>query len=310
MANVARAVRTVLALVLSAPLAAQVVIGAENRSGVIRVDVDLVNVLCSVRDRSGGWATGLGRGDFEVREDGRSREITHFAADTDSPMTVALMVDVSGSVSGILGVERDAARRFLEEVLRPGDRALVGGFGSTIPIWQDLTDSAAALRAGLEQMSGRADYGEGARPRGGTLLYDAVTLVSTRKLAEQAGRKTLVLITDGVDNGSTAKPGEAVKAAQQADAVVFAIHYTPQSRGFAMGHGELERLARATGGRVFEVGEKMPLERAFGEIAEEMRHQYSLGFAPAKRDGEYHKLEVRVKPPGMKAAAREGYWAR
>ncbi len=298
------------AVVLAAPLIAQVEIGGAAPRGTIRVDVDLVNVLCSVKDPGGAWASGLKRGDFEVREDGRAREITNFAAEVDSPLTVALMVDVSGSVATILEVEKDAARRFLDEVLRPGDKALVGGFGTTIPVWQDLTESKAALHAGLEQASGRAVYADGARPHGGTLLYDAVDLVSTRKLAEPAGRKTLVLITDGVDNGSTAKLGDAVKAAQQADAVVFAIRYVPESRGYVDGRGELEKLAKATGGRMFEVDKKMPLERAFREIAGEMRHQYSLGFAPEKRDGEYHKLEVKVKKAGMKVTAREGYWAR
>jgi Ca-activated chloride channel family protein len=294
-----------------APLSAQLVIGSRTTPGVIRVDVDLVNVLCSVRDRSGAWAQGLRREDFELREDGRPRPITHFAADTDSPMTVALMIDVSGSVSSILDVERAAATRFLDEVLRPGDRAMVGGFSSTIPIWQDLTDSKEDLRAGVARVGRETDWSaEGARPHGGTLLYEAVELVASRKLERIAGRKTLIVITDGMDSGSQVTMAQAVTAAQQADAVLFAIHYVPESYGAGDGRRPLEKLAEPTGGRVFSVSVKMPLERVFAEIADEMRHQYSLGFTPEKRDGAYHKLEVRVKRPGMKPAARSGYFAR
>jgi VWFA-related protein len=292
-------------------IGAQVVIGARKDPGVIRVDVDLVNILCSVRDSKGTWAQGLTRDDFEVREEGRPRPVTHFAADTDSPLTVALMIDVSGSVASILDIEKAAAKRFLDEVLRPGDQAMIGGFSSTIPIWQDLTGSRDRLQAALERVDDRQDYlTEGVRPRGGTLLYDAVDLVASRKLARLSGRKTLILITDGLDNGSQRGVEEAMQAAQRADAVVFAIHYVPESHGSVDGKRPLERLAGPTGGRVFSVSSKMPLERVFAEIADEMRHQYSLGFTPESHDGQFHKLEVKVKRPGMKPASRNGYYAR
>ena len=294
----------------AASAAAQVMIGTPAPPpGTIRVDVDLVNVLCSVRDRDGSWARDLRRDDFELREDGKVRPVTHFAAASDSPLTVALMVDVSGSVATILDIERAAARRFLDEMIRSGDQALVGGFSSTIPIWQDLTGSLENLREGVARI-GPEFGGEGVRARGGTLLYDAVDLISNRKLSKVAGRKTLVLITDGIDNGSAVKPAEAVQAAQRADVVIFAIHYVPESRDPGEGHHPLARLAEPTGGHVFEVSGKMPLESVFSEIAEEMRHQYSLGFTSAARDGLFHKLEVRVKRPGMKPAARTGYYAR
>jgi Ca-activated chloride channel family protein len=297
------------ALVTVAP--AQVVVGARSTPGVIRVDVDLVNVLCSVRDKKGTWAEGLTRNDFEVKEDGKVRPLSHFAADTDSPLTVALLVDVSGSVASILEIERAAARRFLREVIRPGDQALVGGFASTIAVHQDLTPSVGLLDAALERLGTATDYpADGAvRPRGGTLLYDAMDLIATRKLAPVPGRKALVLITDGLDNGSKASIEQAVKAAQSSDTIVFAIHYVPESAGYTDGRRPLARLAEPTGGRVFQVSEKMPLERVFTEIADEMRHQYSLGFTPASRDGAFHKLEVVVKRPGFKPQARNGYYA-
>jgi len=308
----ARLIQVLLLAALLQPVDAQLVIGAAKDPSVIRVDVDLVNVLCSVRDRNGSWAQGLTRDDFELREDGKPRPITHFAADTDSPLTVALMVDVSGSVSSILETERAAARRFLEEVLRPGDQAMIGGFSSTIPIWQDLTASMPQLREALSLVSAASDYAtEGVHPRGGTLLYDAVDLVASRKLARLSARKTLVLITDGIDNGSRTTAAKATQSAQRADTVIFAIHYVPESYG-GMGDGKhsLGKLADPTGGRVFTVSAKLPLEKVFAEIADEMRHQYSLGFTPASRDGAFHRLEVKMKQPGMKPGARNGYYAR
>jgi Ca-activated chloride channel family protein len=141
-------------------------------------------------------------------------------------------------------------------------------------------------------------------------LYDAVELVASRKLAGIAGRKALIVITDGVDSGSQTTIAKAVESAQQADAVVFAIHYVPESRGGGDGKRPLEKLSEPTGGRVFSVSAKMPLERVFAEIADEMRHQYSLGFTPHVRDASFHKLEVRVTRPGMKPTARSGYFAR
>jgi len=278
---------------------------------VIRVDVDLVDVLCSVRDKKGTWAQGLTRDDFEVREDGKPRPLSHFSADSDSPLTVALMVDVSGSVASILDIERAAAHRFLREVIRPGDQALVGSFASTIAVQQDFTSSAGLLEAALGRVGRGFDYpADGAvRARGGTLLYDAIDLVASRKLAHVAGRKALILITDGLDNGSKVPIADAVKAAQSSDTVVFAIHYVPESAANSDGRRPLSRLSEPTGGRAFSVSEKMPLERVFAEIADEMRHQYSLGFTPAARDGGFHKLEVIVKRPGFKPQSRNGYYA-
>jgi VWFA-related protein len=304
-----------MALVMLAAmwLPAQVVIGARTTApGTIRVDVDLVNVLCSVREKDGTWAKDLTRADFEVREDGRVRPVTHFAADTDSPITVALLLDVSGSVATILDIEKAAASRFFDEVVRPGDNALLAGFSDTIPIWQDLTGSRSDLQAALREAGPGFSYRNAeTRPRGGTLLYDAVDLVAKRKLRGVTGRKTMVLITDGLDNGSVTRLEKAMQSAQEADAVVFAIHYVPESRDSADGMKALERIAEPTGGRAFHVSKRMPLERVFAEIADEMRHQYSLGFTPAshEKDGSFHKLEVKVLRPGLKAAARNGYYA-
>ena len=298
----------------------QVLLNPPRQPDVISVDVDLVNVLCSVRDRHGAYVKGLTQEDFELRVDGRPRPITHFSAEVSSPLTVALLLDVSGSVMRVIPDEKSAAGRFFSEVLRPGDQALLAGFAERIAVWQNLTSSVANVQQALDRagpFEANADDRLGPAPRGGTLLYDAVVLVSTNKLKPLAGRKAIVLITDGNDEGSIASDRKAVQAAQEADAVVYGIRYMDRSLGapgamFAVDFGlsALTRLANPTGGRVFDAMRDTSLEGAFRAIGEEMRNQYSLAFAPTepKGAGDFHKLELRLKRSGLRAQARAGYY--
>ena len=300
------------ALLVAAALPAtpQIELNPPRKASTIAIDVDLVNVLCTVRDRRGAHVKGLSRADFEVREEGRPQPITHFAGEADTPLAVALLLDVSGSVSNILPVEKAAATRFFREVLRPGDRAMLAGFAEVVAVWQDLIAPGKPLeeaidRAGPVQLP--AD--KPVRPSAGTLLYDAVNLVARDKLKGAPGRKVMVLITDGLDLGSQFKPQDAVKAAQEADAVIYAIHYDQNVLGND-GMKALEKLAEPTGGRAFHVDEKTTLEAVFAAIQEEMRNQYSIGFRPpeAAKDGAYRRIEVKVSKPGVKVQARHGYY--
>ena len=295
------------------PALAQIDLNPPKAAATISVDVDLVNVLCSVRDKNGSYVKGLQKEDFEVKQDGKRQLLSHFAREVDSPMTVALMLDVSGSVSSIIGVEKSAAARFLGEVLRPGDKSLLVGFAQLIAVWQDLTESKEDMSQALEQAgpgalpSGNPEL----RPRGGTLLYDAVALVASQKLKRLPGRKTIVVISDGEDNGSIAKISEAVKAAHEADAVLYGIHYVDEERGYSRGGlAALEKLSEPTGGRAFHVSGRVKLEDVFRQIGEEMRNQYGLGFPPppGAKAGDFHKLEVKTSKAGMKAQARSGYY--
>jgi Ca-activated chloride channel family protein len=287
-----------------------------NNPSVISVDVELVNVLCTVRDKQGGFVKGLSKQDFTLKEDGKRQEITHFAREVDSPLMVALLLDVSGSVMRVLGAEKAAGRRFLGEVIRRGDQAMLVGFAQLIAVWQDLTPSVPDLQASLEN-AGPFPIGPEqeleARPRGGTLLYDAIALVADKKLRRLPGRKVMVVITDGLDNGSIAHLDKALKAAQEADAVIYGIHYEEENTFANTGAGlsAMEHLAGPTGGQAFHVGPKMPLESVFNAITEEMRNQYALGYRPPdpNKDGRFHKLEVKAKS-GLKVQARIGYYAR
>jgi len=308
---------TVLLLMGAAsPAGAQIELNPSRPASTIAVDVDLVNLLCSVRDQHGAFVKGLSKEDFQVRQDGKRQTITHFAREVDSPMTVALLLDVSASVAGIVGTEKTAAGRFFDQALRPADQALLVGFAQQIAVLQELTPSKERLQAALERAGPGAlpPVDPQIRPRGGTRLYDALTLVASQKLQKLPGRKTIILITDGLDNGSIANIAKAVQAAHQADAVVYAIHFEDDLRfRHNRGHGmpSLEKLSTPTGGRAFHVDRKTPLADIFSRIGEEMRNQYALGFTPLPDSppGQFHKLEVTTTRPGLKPQARSGYYA-
>jgi Ca-activated chloride channel family protein len=288
-------------------LFAQVVINPPRPAANLSIDVTLVNVYCTVRDKQGAFVRDLAKADFEVREDGKRQEIKLFARDVDSPLTIAMLLDVSGSVAPFVNAEKATAARFFRDFLQPGDKALVAGFDSRIAIWRDLTASAAELEAALEnEAQGLADR-SGFSPRGGTLLFDAVKLIADRKLRRPPSRKVIILVTDGLDSGSIADARAASRAAQEADAVLYGIHFGSNAEGYNV----VEDLAEPTGGRAFRITPKMPLDKILETIREEMRSQYGLAYTPPERapDGTYHLLDVKTKRQGLKVQARQGYYA-
>ena len=292
-----------LVLLLAGVAAAQVVLNSPEPAPTLRVDVTLVNVYCSVRDRHGAFVRDMAKEEFEIREGGKRQPIRLFAREVDSPLTVALLLDTSGSVAPFIEAEKATAARFFREFLRPGDSALVAGFAGRVALWRDFTASPAALERALYTQAEALPKRPG---RGGTLLLDAVSLVSQQKLRRRPGRKLMVVITDGLDNGSNAKIDDAIRAAQQADAVVYGIHFGEGDEGLVT----LEDIAKPTGGRAWRVSTKQPLERIFAAIAEEMRSQYGLAYRPP--DGAiapgFRRLEVRTTRPGLDVRARHGYY--
>lgn len=304
-----------LSIFLAVPAAAQIELNPPRPAATIQVDVNLVNVLCVVRDKNGAYVTDLTKDGFILKQDGKPQQITHFARQVDTPITVALLLDVSGSVTTVLGAEKAAAKRFFTEMMRPGDRAMLVGFAQLIAVWQDLAGTPAPLDEALDKAGPfevTASQALETRPRGGTLLYDAVDLVTSQKLARLPGRKAIVLITDGLDNGSKVSLATASKSAQEADAVIYSIHYQDEiGAGIRNGMGLLRELSDPTGGRAFHVDEKMTLDKIFNAISEELRNQYALGYPqpPSQKNGAYHKLELKVARPGVKVQARAGYYS-
>jgi VWFA-related protein len=300
---------------------------ADEAPPTIQVDVNLVNVLASVRDKRGGLVANLDQRDFSIFEDGKPQDIKYFARETDLPLTIGLLIDVSGSQRNLLDIERSAASQFFSQVLRKKDEAFLISFGEEVELLQDYTGSARLLTRGMDGLrisSGVGGYGPGPVPSAGgprgTVLYDAVYLAADEKLRTEVGRKVIVLITDGVDQGSQKSIDAAVEAAQKADAVIYSIDYSdPRAYGgfgtFGIGggagEGYLHKLSDSTGGHVYKVGRNHSLEEVFRELQEEMRSQYSLGFTSTNqaRDGGYRKLEVRMNNKDLKAQVRKGYYA-
>jgi len=293
----------------------------------IKVDVNIVNILASVRDKRGALVPNLEKQDFTVLEDGKPQEIRYFTKETDLPLTIGLLVDVSGSQRNLIDIERNAASQFFSQVLRKKDEAFLISFGEESELLQDYTGSPKLLTEGLKQLrvsSGVGGLGPGPVPTAGgprgTVLYDAVYLAANEKLKTEVGRKVIVVITDGVDQGSRVRIEKAVEAAQKSDAVIYCIDYSDPSAygGFGMislgggGGSAMHKMSDETGGRVYKVDRKHTLDQVFKELQDEMRSQYSIGYTPTndRKDGTYRKLEIKLANKDLKPQARKGYYAQ
>ncbi len=283
---------------------------AAQEDSPIRVDVDVVNVLCTVKDKRGALITSLRKQDFEIRENGRKQEIRYFTRDTDLPLTIAMLMDVSGSVRQAIESERVAAGRFFDTILRPADHALLLGFSSTMVLWQDFTNSTPRLREALKSLHAVPFRGlppEG-QPMPGTLLYDAVHQTAMIKLKGVPGRKMMLIVSDGLDNGSQLHMDDALKAVQETNTIVYAICYDQKY----FGCDYLKNLTEPTGGRMFDASKKrQSLEEIYAAIEDELRSQYAIGYVPGNQehDGKFRKLSVKVAPKGLRVSVRSGYYA-
>src|SRR6266700_3476731 len=248
----------------------------------LKVTVDLVSVQFSVTDRQGRFVPGLTARDFKVEEDGRRQEIRNFARENELPLTLALLIDTSPSVRPVFDEEKLTAASFLESILREKDLALVIGFDQSVTLLQDYTENLKLLKRGIDEL----EIG------GGTSIYDAVYLASKEKLNDEAGRKAIILISDGEDTTSKTKLTEALVAAHQSNAVIYAISKATSGGFFAPGRlgggiilggsggdlGTLKKFSEETGGTTFVISNERGFKKIFDQIAEELRSQYSLGY--------------------------------
>jgi VWFA-related protein len=302
-----------------------------SQEPTIRVGVDLVNILFTVKTKKGGQLIpNLEKNNFTVLEDGKGQTIQHFSRETDLPLTLGLLIDISASQERLIDIERQAAAAFFSSVIRKKDEAFLISFGKSTDLLQDYSNSPRQLAAALNDLRGDGQTpGMGPVPipntgpvpqvgsPKGTLLFDAVYLASDEKLKNEVGRKALVLITDGDDQGSTYNVHTAIEAAQKADAIIYSIYYV--DRGFYMrggmfgggGEGDLKKMSSETGGHVFSVDGKHTLNQIFQEIQDELRNQYSIGYVPvnANRDGSFRRVEIKVDNKDYRVQARNGYYA-
>jgi len=311
--------RTLLAGSVAALVGLGLCLAQENEE-VLRVDVDLVNLLFSVRDKKNALVGDLQKEEFTVFEDGKQQTIKQFIRESNLPLTLGLLVDVSRSQENLIEVEKQAAQQFFSKMLRQKDMAFLISFGAEAELLQDSTNSPKLLRAGLDQLRLSTPTPDVFHPgpvptskKRGTILYDAVSLASTEKLRGEVGRKAIVVITDGVDVGSRYTINEAITSTHKADAIIYSIYYSDPRYSFFGGGGtsELKKMSEETGGRMFKVDRKNTLDDIFNQIQEEMRSQYSIVYTPTNksRDGSFRKVEVTTARKDLKVQVRKGYYA-
>jgi len=289
-----------------------------------KAEVNVVNLFFNVKDKHGMLIPNLTKDDFTVFEDGKQQTVKYFAADSDQPLTLGIMIDTSASQTRVLTIEQEACAAFLKQVLRQKDLAFVINFDTDVNLDQDYTNNVRDLTRALNKMQINAGMGGGppglgggpipTTPRG-TLLYDAIYLAADEKLKNEVGRKAMIIFTDGEDQGSRLRIRDSIEAAQKADSICYVILIA--DRGFYgfggySGDYEMKKLAEATGGRVIEVGNRQDkLHDAFDQIQKELRSQYNIGYTPTnnKQDGTYRKIQIKAKNGDYKMQARQGYYA-
>jgi len=272
----------------------------------IRKRVDEVNVLFIATDRHGKFVRNLNQNDFSILDDHKPVEaILNFRPETDLPIELGLLMDVSGSVESRFAFEKEAATGFLQHIIRPRyDKAFVIGFNKESHLAQDFTDNVGALAAGVARL----------RDGGGTALYDAIYKACRDKLqtehADHPVRKAIVVVSDGEDNQSEYTRAQAIDMAQRAGVLIYAIS-TDDSGLILRGDKVLEDLASATGGRAFFPYKMKDITRSFAAIEDELRSQYDVSYKPSNfsADGRYRSIEITSVKKDLQVRARRGYYA-
>jgi len=290
----------------------------------IKLSVNMVDVLFTVKDKSGALVPHLTQGDCTVAEDKQPQKLKSFVEETHLPLTLGILVDTSYSQKRVLALEQDAGGQFLQRVIKQKDEAFVVSVDSNIDLLQDLTNSTRQLTRALQKAEVNAGVGFGPGPvptpggPRGTLLYDAVYLAANEKMNQETGRKVMILLSDGQDQGSKTKLNEAIEVAQKSNVVVYVIliadvrgAYLDQGLAYT-GYSPMKKMSEETGGRLINVGNNgKKLEAAFQQIEDELRTQYLATYTPSneKQDGSFRKLSVECRGDGLKVQVRKGYYA-
>jgi Ca-activated chloride channel family protein len=285
-----------------AALAALTLIAGSAAAQPIKVTTQTVPLYVTVTDDQKRLVPDLTREDFEVYDNGKLQTLTNFDNDP-TPISVVVMLDTSGSMTVALDFVKDGAEQFLLRLL-PIDRGMVGAFNDKIEFHPDsFTDNRDQLVRALKEL----DFGYPTR------LFDAVDQ-SIERLNGSEGRKVVLVFTDGADTASRKGSGDVLERARLEEVMVYSIgleteYFNGQHRVRSSPDRSLRRLSEETGGGFFLLKKKDDLNSTFTRVAQELHSQYVLGFSPETLDGKVHKLEVRLKRPGMVARARRSYVA-
>jgi VWFA-related protein len=305
----------------------------ETPVATFKQTVNLVDLFFTVKDSKGNLVPHLDQQNCSVLEDKTPQKLKSFVAETNQPLTLGILLDTSGSQQRVLPLEQQAGSQFLEEVLRKQDEAFLISFDVNVDLLQDYTNSPRLLAHAMDKAeintaggngSGIPGLGGGTVPTvgdpKGTLLYDAINLAANEKLNQETGRKAMIILTDGEDQGSRTKIGEAIAAAEKNNVIIYVILcadralYWSQGEGY-YGWGYAKRIAEETGGRLIDVGNNgNKFQAAFQQIQDELRTQYVASYTPSntKQDGAFRHITVYCKgdkDENLKVQVRKGYYA-
>jgi VWFA-related protein len=277
--------------------------------------VKVVNILATVRTKSGQLVNDLTKDDFALLENKRPEDIRYFSRESDLPLTIGLLVDTSMSQARVLEKERSASFQFVDQVLREGkDKVFVTQFDMAVMTRQQPTSSRHDLEESLPYVDTPSKNELQAQRGGGTLLFDAVVKASREIMSTLPNRKAMIILSDGGDNGSDETLTSAIEAAQRADTLIYSILFADPAYGGGGGEGRswMERLAKETGGSFFEVSKKHGIGEIYGIIEQELRSQYNLGFVSDQpvRISEFRTLQLTAKRRDLVVQARDRYWAQ
>ncbi len=294
-----------------------------EEEATIRLGTRLVNVLFTAQDKQNRYLNDLSQPEVQILENGQTQDIFTFKKEFDLPLTMAMLIDVSGSERYTLPLLKDAGGNFIDAVLRTGkDTAAVIKFEGEATVVQGLTSNPARVRRGLEEVGFVAPppvsiYGGATPPinggsrQGGTSLWDSIVATCSDMLASEPGRKTIILLTDGQDTTSRMKIGDAIDEALRAEVVIYAIGIGDPGMG-GVNEGALKRISEATGGRAVFPRRPRELDQAFLQLEQDLRQQYLLAYEPTNElaDGTFRKIEIRIASrKEIRIRHRRGYYA-
>jgi VWFA-related protein len=312
----------------ASPVSDAPVTPSDQSVATFKVNVNLVDVFFTARDKRGELVPHLTKNDCSITEDKVPQTIKNFTAETDLPLTLGILLDTSGSQQDVLPLEQQAGAEFLRDVLRAKDEAFLASFDVDVDLLQDFTNSPHEIADAMDKAQINTAGGNGGGLPGlgggpvpisdpkGTVLYDAIYQSATQKLSEQTGRKALIILTDGQDEGSDHKITQAIAAAQRSNVMVYIIliadvgGYMNAGMGY-YGFSASRQIAEQTGGRVINVGTNgKKLAAAFSEISDELRTEYLATYTPSntRLDGTYRRINVNCGE-GIKVQTRKGYFA-
>jgi VWFA-related protein len=305
----------------------------ETPVATFKQSVNLVDLFFTVKDKNGNLVPHLTQQNCVVNENKDPQTLKSFVTETNEPLTLGILLDTSGSQQRLLPMEVDAASQFIQQVLRSKDEAFAVNFDVNVDMLQDYTNSPRLLTHALSKAqintaggngSGIPGLGGGTVPTvgdpKGTLLYDAIYLAANEKMNQETGRKAIIILTDGEDEGSREKIADAIGAANRNNVIIYIIlcadreMYWSQGEGY-YGYSPAKRISDETGGRVIDVGNNgNKMRAAFQQIQDELRTQYVASYTPsnAKADGTFRKVTVDCHSDtdqNLKVQVRKGYYA-